>query len=198
MATIIAGDIIRVSSVWKYNATDDQVNVLHLKVGADMAASDNDILDDILEYVHDAYLNVQSFFSTLVTHDHFEIVDVTRALHFGTFGADSALDGGQTGDALPPQVTGLVIFPTTSSRIQGRVYLPTFGEAQNASGAWVSGVMTGMTDFGIALTAPVTEGNGTRVQYVVREHGGSGIIPRSYRVIPNPRIQRRRQVGRGS
>lgn len=190
---------VRLSSVWLYDDASEIVNVVHVRLGSTVASSDADVLDDLAEFVEDVWENVVPAMSNLVTHDRIEVKNVTLGGVFGSLPANANLDGtDSSANALPPQTTALVIFPTLISRIQGRVYLPPFSEASNNAGFIDPAKVAMMDAFGAEMLLPYTGPNGTEMSYIVRASSGTGLVPVSTRSIPTFRTQRRRTIGRGS
>lgn len=193
------GDTLRISVVWKFNGTDEQANVLHARITPDIAGSDAEFLEDLVDYVKYLYQNVMPVVASALIHDRIEVQNVTQSIVFGSLGADPELDGANTSSAaMSPQDTTLIIAPTTISRVQGRIYLPTTVEGEASAGNVGSNMVDGAEVMALRLLSAHVEANGTGFRYVVRLSNGDTVFPFSARVIPQFRTQRRRTTGRGS
>lgn len=193
------GDVVRLSNVYLYLNTDEQVNAFHVQLDGIPAATDADVLEDLAEFVENAYEALVGVMPTDVTHDRIEVKNVTTGAVFGSLPRIAALDGTEnTSGPMPPQVTGLVVFPTLVSRVQGRIYLPSFAESANGDTGIETGARNAMDSFAEELLDPFTGVNGTEIAYVVLRGNGTPVLPSSYRVITRFRTQRRRTIGRGS
>lgn len=193
-----AGDVVRMAVVWRFDGAADQVNVLHAILGPNVSTTDAGVLADIGLYVRAAYQFVLTEVCTLVTHDRIEVKNVTDNTVFGALPRDNNLDGAEAAQCLSPDTTALIVFRTLLSRVSGRIYLPTFSEAQQSGGELITASTDNMADMADFLMTTQNMVNGTDITYAVHSVSGVTRVPISYRVIANTRKQARRQVGRGS
>lgn len=198
MADFNVGDMLRVACVWRFGGSDEQVNVLHLHIGSTVAALTADVLDDVGEYLLEAYNGMVGAVCTGVLHDRYEVQNLNRGLTFGASPAIPGINGAAASDCLAPQSTALLLMNTTIPRVQGRLYLPTFGEGDNGNGFIGAPSLGGMASLGDYLLAEQTLSNGTALRYCVFRNLAFFTFPYSYRAVPTLRVQRRRQLGRGS
>lgn len=191
-------DILRAASVWKYAGTDEQVNVFHLKVNDPGTGVIADVMLDVAQFFLEGYATVVGNMANNLTHDRIQIQNMTTSEVYGATSAVAALDGASGDEPAPPQLTALLLMNTVASRRQGRVYIPSFGEGSFSSGSFATGVVANIETLGDYLLDEHEMDNGTVLQYVVFKTNVNYLIPISRRAVNGARVQRRRQLGRGS
>jgi len=194
------GDILRLACQWALNGTDQIVNVHTMRV-LDTGTTTDDLdlmlsISSILEtelYSFVTGLILDTLVATLI-----DAVNLTDNTTVPSVSWDA--DGTRTGEEqMPSQTGGLVFLNGAPLRRQGRCYLPPFSEALGMSGAnWGSSALSGLTSFGVALLAPLTDGDVIIERVVCHPDGSSPFIPSSAGVSVAPRTQRRRTPGRGA
>lgn len=198
MAYVDDNDVLRVSPRWRYTSAADIVNVLHLKVGTDTPTAWSDVAADIAGFLVAMYDPIISHMATGVVHAGTQVQNVTQGTILPPLSSTAYLDGTNVGDALPPQITCLCLFHTLYSRVQGRIYLPTFTETEQTAGAWSAGVVSDVEDALDYLLLPQTMVNGTTLRYCVQSTSHGALYPLSRAMVTSPRVQRRRRIGAGS
>jgi len=180
-----------------FNGVDEQVNVLHLIVTNGGTSPENDVLNDVHDFLEAAYGELVPGIASVLDHGGASVFNVTAHGPIGEVSPIAALNGGATGQCLPPQVAALLVLPTAVSRVQGRVYIPTTAEGYNDGGLVELAYRAFIVDFGDYLTTTYVGAAGNSLRYrVVGAHGN--LVPTSAFVVPRFRTQRRRTSGRGS
>lgn len=198
MADFDIGDLVRVAVRWRYNDAADIVNVLHFRIDSNGASNTTEALEDIMELTAAPYAPVVPYISEVCVHADFQLTNVTKNQVWGVFPPDPALDGAGGSDALPPQTTALLLMRTLTPRVMGRINLPPFSNVDNDDGVISPAAVADIEDMGTYLLSPHTGSNGLGMHYVVWRGGTTSATPTNRRAVPAYRIQRRRQVGRGS
>lgn len=192
-------DVFRVSAVGRFGTGQDFVNVWYYRqVAGSLAAPMTDLISAWQDQVQDLYMACMPAANVL---DSLEIRGVTNP----SLGQDQAIgaQGGQSGDALPPQTASLVSWRTgfVGRRNRGRTYLPAPVETVQSAGTLSAGMLTAMADFAVAAIALQDPANlGTAWFHLVIYHHdlGTSTDVNSYLVRSELATQRRRRLGSGS
>lgn len=195
---VSAGNVLRTSSVWQVLGQGQMVNVHHLAVGPAVATTDDEVLEDVEEWIVNAYSTIVNQWTNVLSADHYSTQNFTTGTVFGARALSSSVDGAAAVEPLPPQIAALIVFPTLLSRVQGRTYVPALIETANDGGIIGGAAMIALSNLGNELFAPFTGANGTQLQKCIASVPGAYTLPTGFRVIPNFRTQRRRTANRGS
>lgn len=200
MAAVDVGDVIEVILNGRFQATDEMVNVFQAEMVTVPLGTAAETITWVSEWTIAGMTALVSQVSVLYTIPTIDVFNLTQQTFLGQF--TTTLGGADAGEALPPQVTALVMARTTTLRVEGRKYLPVFGEAQQVAGRWTAGAQAAMTAFGAVWVDPFIDTAGTIGQGVIVTKLG-GVMTASHnilatRIIIDARTQRRRTVGRGS
>lgn len=193
-------DIIKIAVHFLIDGLDENLNIHTLRVddtggasddGAFMAALSDLLLDELYSIVQgDMADNVVGTLLTGLNLTDSEILPPTIFICTGT---------NNTADSLARQVTGLVYLNTGFPHRQGRCYLPPFAENNlDDDGQWGSTTQTHLSNFGLALLDPLTDGSMVVQRVVCHPDGSSPVVPTYAGISLSPRTQRRRTPGRGS
>jgi len=123
---IADNDILRITAKMLIGE-DDVQNVYHMKVNVTGSPSDSLVVEEILDYVEDAYGDLVSSICSTVVFATIEVWNVTQDSLLGEDVWPSLIDGGNETNQLPAQCGALVLFNTGQARSQGRKFLPPFG-----------------------------------------------------------------------
>ena len=195
-------DVIRVACRQEFQGRDDVVNVMHWAIGTmPTPATDAAIMADLGNIISKIYLEVATWISNEVDIIDLSFYNVTDDQPVGVTSWPGPYSGGASaGEALPAQITAMLLLPTNVKRTIGRIYLPVMTEGAQDAGEWVAGVHTDVDTMGSFLLAP-TEGDlfGGFYRYgVLKRSTGILHFPTSMRLASQAATQRRRKVGRGS
>jgi len=140
------GDIIRVTAKMSHGA-DDIFNVFHLRAYGDtIAEATAETL--IANWVDGLYTSLDENFSTGMTFDTISMFNITQDSPMNEVDWPVKTAGLNAAQALPLQVSPLVLFPTSQARSQGRKYLPPITEADSdGAGQLSSDLLAGIADF---------------------------------------------------
>ncbi len=200
MAEVDVNDILEAQVNGRFLGTDDMDNVFQCRVVTTVDGLAATMADSVAEWVQDLFdAGLMAIVSDKYSLLDLEVLNLTQNTFLGQ--RFPGADGLDTSDALPPQCTALVIGRTSVPNIDGRKYLPVFGEAQQVDGAWIAGAITELSDFGTRWSTTFTSAGGDEVRGSVWSRdeippAGRDII--GSKIIPNSRTQRRRTVGRGT
>lgn len=194
-----AGDVARLSAVFKNGTNEDAINVFHCLFVDGVTIGDQgfmDVMRDRLEVVYDDLLDDIS--------DEYAPVQLTGKVVIG--GTQVLPDTAWTGgfaftniiDPLPPQVAALVFAGTNIAKVQGRKYIFGLTEEDQNAGVFSATMVTELALFGAAWIADfVVSGRTFRFGVV----DTPPVVFRQFTnavVQADSRTQRRRTLGRGS
>lgn len=195
------GDILEVSAVHVFNATDEQVNVFHLQVGEIVSAADEDVDGDIAALCSAAYSELEGLMPTALDAAEIRWKNLTDDSPTRYISWGAGYNGGtSSADALPPGVAVLLLWRTGTENVTGRTYLPVFTEAQQNQGEVNSLAVVAVQTFAEALQGP-TIGDVSGNTYLLKVWSktlSTAVLVISRRVQPQIAYMRRRRFGRGS
>lgn len=197
-------DVYRVGVTNFTQTAEEQVNVYHWQMIVAADDSDAAVLQDFDARIGSLYSAVQEDISNVITFGNAEVDNITQGTKVGNTSdwATALGNGGQIGDVLPLQVTALVIGTTNVLRVQGRKYLPTYGENGSVGGTWDPDVVINMAAFGELWISTFVSGNGNTWASGVqaRSNGALGDFTRfnGFKTQPIPRTQKSRYLTEGS
>lgn len=143
------GDVYRVAAqLLTVVGSDEQVNVFHYQqVGG--GQDESDVVSDMDARLGGLYSAINAHVTEGLRYVGAEIDNVTKGTKagFATDWAAALGTGDAVDEALPPQVTALILGRTLKLRVQGRKYLPLFTEAANLAGNWAPAVMISLGEF---------------------------------------------------
>ena len=116
-------DVIRVV-VKMVNGTDDIQNVYHMKVDGSGTLSDSEIMSEVVDLLDAAYLQVDQDITDDVSAVGIDFYNLTADTWMGSEDFTSFTGGTNSGTAMPPQTSPIVLFQTDTLRSQGRKFLP--------------------------------------------------------------------------
>jgi hypothetical protein len=193
------GDVLRITAKLA-NGTDTIQNVYHAKLTGDTPPTNEDMLDDVADWMDQAYSAIDQAMSTGITFDEIEVYNLSADEYVGAIGWPVLTAGtAASGQESPPQCAPLVLFRTNVLKSLGKKFLPQFytgyyeGDgtlavnALNAMAAYAAEILAGK----VAATYELIPGNyrplvDMFIPYV------SAVVRDFFAT------QRRRYVGRGS
>ena len=158
--TIGENDVIRASAVLRRQATDDIVNVYHLTPVSIGSQTQQDLRDDIADYLDDVYVALNSRIANSINYSVIELFNVTDGTPEPSVGWPTLTTGGDAGDPMPDGVAGLSIGRTGVSKVIGKKFWPYFTKTSLSSGLWVAAVVTDMAAAAAIWIAPRTAPSG--------------------------------------
>ena len=204
---LLAGDVLRCSVRFSDVNGNDHVNVYYLRAPFEITDSDATIMAAIADYFDDAYSELATNISNLVTEidikiDEVEwvggVLEVTRNL--GTVPWSMTTSPSAAGDPLPPGVAALVKFLTGVGKTYGRKFIGMICEAAQASGIITSGLQSQLASYAGVILAGIsgilTGGDLDAGVMSVKIHGFQEY--NNYDVSDVVAYQRRRRQGTGS
>lgn len=195
---LIEGDYYKISSVWLFRTFDEQVNVFHVGLLDTGVLSQDFIREDIAGWLTDLYSGYVGRMSNALVHDRVEIFNVTTGNPEIPLAPITALNGGSSGEAMPPQTCAEVWARTETSRHIGRKYLPTSVEGEYDGTQWGATMRSSLSGFATKWKAGFTGTHGVTVLPGVWDASAGILRPIVYAVYAStPRTQRRRRVGVG-
>lgn len=187
------GDILEVVASMVFGTSIQMQNVYHVRVES-AGTSDDDVLEDMGEYLESIYSEVNSSFPNDLVYDEFSAKNLTIDFDFG-LGAWPSLTQGAGADAyLPTQTSPYVNVRTYSPGHQGRKFFPPFTEGGWAEGGWISAVLTDLADAAAAAYTQFVSSNGHTYTPVIKEADSlSWNLPREIVIPALAGTQRRRR-----
>ncbi len=194
-----AGDVARLSAVFKNGFNEDAINVFHCQLVDGAAIGDQAFMDVMRDRLELVYADLEDDIS-----DEYAPVQLTGKVVIGGTQVlpDTAWTGGfaftNITQALPPQVAALVFAGTNISKVQGRKYIFGLTEEDQSAGVWTATMIIELAKFGVLWIADFVVGGRTYRFGVV---GGITPVFRQFTnsvVQGDSRTQRRRTLGRGS
>jgi len=190
--------LVRVSPVWLFNSTDEQVNSFHVMLSGTISGTDGDVEDDLADWLAGLYSDVVDRMWSGIIHNRTEVLIENSLAPSSILSADGRLDGTQAQEPLAPQNCLLVIGNTANRNRQARKYLPTFCETDWTNGLYGTTPMAAAQSFADYWSASQTMGSGLVINPVVRVGStSSSVAILTARPLNTPAIQRRRRIGRG-
>lgn len=195
-----AGHFVKVAPVFRRSDTGEQINVLAVEIVTVGGGGDAGFRSDVQDWIEDLYSDVQAFISDVVSGDRIELYNLSTSTPDSPIAFDPAWTGGRTSeDPMPSAVSGLVLFRTGYSRVQGRKYLPSFGVGTLGTNHWAPTVIDAMNAYASKFMGTFEGGQGWEVRGVIPAPSLSAhIYPTSGSAVLVPAYQRRRKEGRGS
>lgn len=191
-------DFLRSAVIWLSDDNNQQVNVFTYQVTDIIAQTQDEIRNDISEYFSNLYSAVVGGVSNRLDHFNTTMFNITADTPEVSLGRDSTLDGTNSGQMLPLQVTALCWMLTTRSRTIGKKYLPTFTEGAWDGSRWSAGDQSNMADFCSKWVAPFIGTNSVAIKAGVYHKATATMLPGiEARFGLTARIQRRRRPGVG-
>lgn len=173
------------------------LNVYH--VASTGAHDDEDAVGDILVALSDLYLNIDEDLVDDLSFVSVVIKNITADADLGEFDWNDLTTGGQTGDALPTGVAGLITMPTARLKTRGRKFFPGFAEVNTTNGLFAGDAITDLTAAAAYLSSTFL-GDFSGDPYAWGVVGSDSLFwPFLSAIVSNiPAYQRRRKQGVGS
>jgi len=153
-------DVLRVSCKMSLFGQDVQ-NVFYIRNNGAGSVDDTTAVTEVLARLDSAFVLQNGEITNNLSYDSIEIFNITQDRPMGEYAWPTLTVGGAVSEALPNQVSGLVLFPTTTARSQGRTYLGGHVEGNNSStGVPDGGALAAMAAWAAALIAPWLVGGG--------------------------------------
>jgi hypothetical protein len=196
--TIGDQDLLRVTAIMQSDYAGAVVNVYHMIVTGIVAQTQQQILDDITEYVEAIYLNLNASISGAIKYDSIEVFNVSTDEPEPVQSWPTLTQGADAGDLLPDAVCGLVIGRTAKSRRLGKKYFGGATEGSQTGGLWTASYLLNLALAGADWITPATFTNGVDVLPIIRNYLTGLYWPFTEVVARGlPAYQRRRKRGVG-
>lgn len=190
---IETNDIIKITARLLVDGIHELINVFTARVLDDNGNSQDDILDDVAEYLDDAYGEIDAVMANNITFSTINVYNVSKSQPEGVLGWPTLTAGGEAGEYLPLGVACGVVGRTNVSRVLGRKFLPGVTETDTTDGIIGTGFRIPAALFAADWIAIFTGTNGTQLDPgVVNEELLSFVRLDSAVVIAEPWYQRRR------
>ena len=192
-------DIIEAAARLEFDAVDDVVNVFQVRLASPVAITDQETLDDIVDYLELAYTLLVGFLSVLTTFRDIRVRNVTQDTVLGLVPWNTLSAGSAVSDALPPGVAALVNFTTGVPRVTPRKYIGVSTEAQLVDpGVFSDSFVIALGQFAAQMIGLVPV-NGRLYEYGFLSPKTSAFQASLAATVTSiPAYQRRRKQGRGS
>lgn len=197
--TVSQGDILRAAARLETQDDDDIVNVYQFRLGSAAAMSDQQGVDDIIEFLEAVYIAIIAIIPVLTIFRDITVRNMTTATNYGVFPWDTLTVGQGAGNDYPPGVSLLASFPTGVSRVTTRKYwgncaTPNFTQ----EGLFTAAAVVDAGDAGAILLAEFLATVGDWVYGYDSPTFMGWIRPTAVALTDVPAYQRRRRQGRGS
>lgn len=197
--TVSTGQWVNVTLMGDFDTGDDVQNVFQFGVQGLGSFTDPEVMDDIKELL-EAFLAIIDGITTIaMVWNRFRVRHGTSGLIIGELAFDTPIEGLATGDACPPGISPVLVFPTSLPKVRGRKFLPpTNTDLISPNGYYQTEVINAATD---AMAFLLTQFDATNASwkygveattYSVFAYPTTGI----FRNIPG--YQRRRKQGVGA
>lgn len=154
------GDVLRVTAKMSILGNDVQ-NTYHIRSSSNTPVDDTTAVTEITNRIDNAYGYLADEQAGDFTYDTIEVFNVTQDRPMGEYNWPTRTTGTSVDFSLPFQTSGLVLFPTTTARSQGRKYVGPFVEnASDSSASPDATVVTAMLNYALALVAAWLVGDG--------------------------------------
>lgn len=193
------GDILRIVAGLSFNAAVEVQNVYYVKVSDIGGIPDEDIPDDMGEYLEDIYDGLVSSYPNNVTFETFKVTNVTADVDLGTHPWPSLTAGSGAQETYAPGVALLTLARTATPHHAGRKYWGPFQETSMSDGTWASAIVSGFAAVVESVYNAFAATSGNDYQPIVYDRENDvGRLPVELTVSSNPAYQRRRRVGTGA
>lgn len=144
MPDFLVNDVIRVTSRWKFNGQDDQVNVWFFRCLTAGSCLTADLVLDVQTWLDQVFnpINAAVPAGSLVAYDlkidlvHYDVgtakIITDQNLYLGPWTVQNPPGG--AGEALPLMTSAVVHCRTSRPKTRGRKFLPAFVESQSGNG----------------------------------------------------------------
>lgn len=193
------GDIISVVAGLNAGLGIDVQNVYHLQVLETGGVDDDDLVDDMGEYLEDVYGVLNNTFANNVVYDLYKATNVTADVDLGTHPWPSLTQGGGAVNMLPTGDSGLVLGRTNTPGRVGKKYFGPFTSNALADGYWTAGVVATLADAMAEVWSPfISALANSYTPVILGRDDGVGRVVREATASAVPAYQRRRRPGTGS
>jgi hypothetical protein len=192
------GDILRVTPSLVLDVGVTIQNVYHLLVSEPTGVDDEDVLDDMGEYLEGIYDGMVSRIPNNVTFSEYKVDNLTADVTIGISGFPTLTTGTDAGEYIAPGVAGLLLGRTSNPGHAGRKFFGPFTEGNMSDGLWSSALLSVLAAAGLDTYDGFTSAGGNDYQPIVLDRTTGN--PRNVREIiasSNPAYQRRRRRGAG-
>lgn len=195
------GDDFEAAVVHRFNGVDEQINVWAFNVGVAGTGSQGDFEDDLIEFLTAVYQEIESDISDKIVVEELRWRNITDDGPTQFVPWHGPYVGGTgSGDALPPQVSALMLLRTGVKGVQGRKYMPAYTEPTQSGGLLTTAALGRLQAAAAVAIGPWSMTiTGMQINAIVwsRSHGQAYDVA-AIQARQRLAIQRRRAVGRGS
>lgn len=164
---ISVGDILQVIPSMHIGVQVTIQNVYHTYITQLASGVPEDILDDMADWMDDAYSEIVGHIWDAQSIDEVHVLDLTADIDIGVTGFPTLTYGTDTGEGLPPGTSALVKFKTAQGKHQGRKYIGVLTEVSNNDGILQTGTTTDLADFATVITDDYVGASGNEYRYCV-------------------------------
>ncbi len=154
--TIADNDVVRVTAALKRGLTDDVQNVFYAKLINGGALSQQDLADDLAEWMESIYDSLEGSLYTDMTFDEIQLFNMTQGTPEPTQAWPTLVAGTSGNDGLSDGVAALVLGRTAVSKVIGKKYFGIFNEAAIADSLWVAATLSQLALAGADWIEPFT------------------------------------------
>jgi len=173
-------------------------NVYYMEVETTGGVGDEDVLDDLGEFLEDGYTEMLAIMPNNVSFTEYKVTNVDADVEIGISGWPTFTVGGGSGDMLPEGLAGLVRYRTGDVGHEGRKFIGPLGEVNQTDGQLAAATVTALGDFGDETAYLYTATSGNQYQNKILDRTTAETRPTTEVVASStPAYQRRRKPGRG-
>jgi len=146
MADFENGDIVRIGAVMTFDASEDVVNVYHVRI-IEGGPTTWAVMDGVIQsYMDGIMTTLDTELSTLMTAKELQVSNVSQTTVFGAIDWGDFAQGGGAGEQTASGVCCFAFARTRKPRTQIRKYYGVFPQASLVDGKWDAGVLAAVTD----------------------------------------------------
>ena len=195
---ISAGDILSVVPSMHIGVQVTIQNVYHTYISQLVSDVEEDILQDMADWMDDAYSEIVGHIWDAQSFDEVKVIDITADIDIGVTGFPVLSAGGATGHGLPPGTAALVKFKTIQGKHQGRKYIGVLTEDGQTDGTLIGTAQTALANFATVIAEPYDGSSGNQYKYVVLDRTTDQVRYPNQIIVPAYfAYQRRRRPGVG-
>lgn len=196
---IETGDVIRLAAVLSGAISGDIVNVFHVLILDDNELIQQDLLDDLADFLDAVYEHIILQISNVVDFDVIEVFNETKGIAEPAQAWPTQTTGAEGGQVLPSGVAAYGLARTETPGVRGSKYWPKFTEDILLNGVWGVGAVVAVANAMAEAYDAFVGGNGSTVQPGVFSRASEVLsVVTEIAALAVPAYQRRRKRGVGS
>ena len=199
--SVVQNDILECAARMEFDASEDVVNVFQFEYQSVAPLTDQQGVDDVIEFLEAIYTIVRIAMVVLTTFRDIAVTNTTQGLAYGAFPWPTLVAGAELQDPMVPGSAMLSNFATLTPGVQLRKYWGVLSEGHTGADAlFTAAALAQLAPANALMLIPFVATNGTW-QF---GHFSSVPLPPAF-ITPTaavvsaiPAYQRRRKQGRGS